>query len=395
MKNLLFALIVSGISSAQVYPPSGGGSGGGGSPLYKASFTTTTMLAVSAAVHMQGTAPFDGGCFDNATPAVAIALTAGYPHVAANGDITYDWVAAGSKTGYCLVGGSGAAGAAGGVLTGLYPDPGLADGIVTLAKLSAGLLQGAGTKILTATGTYTSGNVLRSDSNGTPIDAGVALSSIVLSSRQINCGLGLTGCGDLSTDRTLAVVADTLTERVRVSSSGTLAGTRQEVNFIASTNVNILVQDNPGSNRVDVTISATGGGGGGSCGTGNGNLICATPNGSSGASGLRAMVAADIADQLISVAKLAAVSGSSSTVATITGALTAGDCLTLDANGNIKDVGFGCGTYVGLPPASTTFTAQTSVTLSNQFGSPDVYAICYDSNDAYILTGWTVGKSVV
>ena len=86
----------------------------------------------------------------------------------------------------------------------------------------------------------------------------------VPNTRLVSAGVGLAGGGDLSADRTLAVVADTTVQRNRISYNGTLTGTRQEINFIPGANVNISVADNSANNRVDVTISATGGGTGGS-----------------------------------------------------------------------------------------------------------------------------------
>lgn len=57
---------------------------------------------------------------------------------------------------------------------------------------------------------------------------------------------------------TLSVVADSVVEKVRVSLAGSLVGTRREVNFIQGSNTTLTVTDNSGSNRVDVTIAATG-----------------------------------------------------------------------------------------------------------------------------------------
>lgn len=50
---------------------------------------------------------------------------------------------------------------------------------------------------------------------------------------------------------------------VQVAVGGTVKGVHPEINFVAGTNVTIAGTDNPSSDRVDVTISATGGGGGG------------------------------------------------------------------------------------------------------------------------------------
>jgi len=50
---------------------------------------------------------------------------------------------------------------------------------------------------------------------------------------------------------------------LQAAANGTVAGVRPEINLIAGTNTTITAADNPGQNRVDVTINATGGGGGG------------------------------------------------------------------------------------------------------------------------------------
>lgn len=75
----------------------------------------------------------------------------------------------------------------------------------------------------------------------------------------ITAGAGLTGGGDLSTDRTLAVANDASTQKVRISKAGTLVGTRQELNLIEGSNVTLTTTDNGGSNRVDVTVAAAAG----------------------------------------------------------------------------------------------------------------------------------------
>lgn len=62
----------------------------------------------------------------------------------------------------------------------------------------------------------------------------------------------------LPTDEVIAAVA-----KVEVAKAGTLQGTRKRINLIEGSNVTLTVADNPGSDRVDVTIAASGGGGGG------------------------------------------------------------------------------------------------------------------------------------
>jgi hypothetical protein len=89
------------------------------------------------------------------------------------------------------------------------------------------------------------------------------ISGAVPSTRQIIAGTGLTGGGPLSADVTLNVAPDTTVQRIRYSYNGTLKGTRPEVNLIPGSNVTLSVADNPGTNRIDVTVAAAGGGSGG------------------------------------------------------------------------------------------------------------------------------------
>lgn len=81
--------------------------------------------------------------------------------------------------------------------------------------------------------------------------------------RSIATSTGLTGGGDLSADRTLSVVDDTTTQRIRVSEGGVLTGTRRELNFIEGSNITITQADDVANNRVNMTIAAASGGGGG------------------------------------------------------------------------------------------------------------------------------------
>jgi hypothetical protein len=102
-----------------------------------------------------------------------------------------------------------------------------------------------------------------------PVDAGgqtisnLVIAGYVPTSRQILTGTGLAGGGDLSADRTLTVVNDTTTQRHRISNSGALIATRQELNFIQGANVTITAADDTPNNRVNLTIASTGGGGSG------------------------------------------------------------------------------------------------------------------------------------
>lgn len=48
------------------------------------------------------------------------------------------------------------------------------------------------------------------------------------------------------------------TQKVQVAKAGTVTGTRKQINLIDGSNVTVTVTDNPGQDRVDVTVSATG-----------------------------------------------------------------------------------------------------------------------------------------
>lgn len=92
---------------------------------------------------------------------------------------------------------------------------------------------------------------------------GTLTSGGVPTSRQIIAGTGLSGGGDLSADRTLAVTNDSTTQKLEVAANGTLQGTRKRINFISGTNATVTAVDDSTNNKVDVTISATGSGGAG------------------------------------------------------------------------------------------------------------------------------------
>jgi hypothetical protein len=49
---------------------------------------------------------------------------------------------------------------------------------------------------------------------------------------------------------------------LQVAGNGTVAGSRPEINVVAGTNITVAALDNPGANRVDVTVTSTAGGAG-------------------------------------------------------------------------------------------------------------------------------------
>ncbi len=81
-------------------------------------------------------------------------------------------------------------------------------------------------------------------------------STLVTTGRQVQTGTGLTGGGDLSSDRTLSVVADSTRQLINVKNAGSSVGTRPIINF-SGTGITSIVDD---GTEIDITISGSGGG---------------------------------------------------------------------------------------------------------------------------------------
>ena len=79
---------------------------------------------------------------------------------------------------------------------------------------------------------------------------------------QPGTGVGILNGDGVAANPTISVTADTTKQQVSVALAGTEAGVRSQVNFIQGSGTTLTVADNPGNNRVDVTITAGGGGGG-------------------------------------------------------------------------------------------------------------------------------------
>lgn len=65
--------------------------------------------------------------------------------------------------------------------------------------------------------------------------------------------------GALKVTGTATISNNTSTQKIKVDKNGTLVGTRQEINLIEGSNVTLTVSDNAGSDRVDITVAASGG----------------------------------------------------------------------------------------------------------------------------------------
>ena len=128
---------------------------------------------------------------------------------------------------------------------------------LTIPALTANafLFSGVG-GLLTSTAAPTNGQVLIGSTGAAPSLAALTQGTGILITN---------GAGSI----TIAQVADTVNQQVRISNGGTLVGTRREVNFIPGSNVTLTISDNAGSNRVDVTIAASTGGAVGGSGTAN------------------------------------------------------------------------------------------------------------------------------
>jgi hypothetical protein len=94
-------------------------------------------------------------------------------------------------------------------------------------------------------------------------------------------------------------------------------------------------------------------------------------------------------------------SGNTTSFATTSGALTSGDCVKIDANGNLADNGAGCGANSNTPHtqdflAVTNFTAgtTTSLTLSSAPTSTDLLIIAFDGVWQNANT-WSLAGAVV
>lgn len=106
MKTITLLFICAGLASAVcgydplletvTCPPGPGATGGA----FSAAFAAATGSTVTAATHGKGTAVWSV-CVDNATPTNTIVQTAGFPTIAANGDVVNAWT--GSKTGVCYI----------------------------------------------------------------------------------------------------------------------------------------------------------------------------------------------------------------------------------------------------------------------------------------------------
>ena len=75
-------------------------------------------------------------------------------------------------------------------------------------------------------------------------------------------GISITNGDGVAGNVVIAVTPDSTYEQVNILSNGTAISTRSYLNLISGTGMTISPVDNSGSNRCDITFTATGGGGG-------------------------------------------------------------------------------------------------------------------------------------
>lgn len=182
-------------TAAQVTSIPSGVGGGTGTPAYSATVTSQTTLTVSAGTHGQGTAPI-AFCFDNATPANAVACA--YTRNA-SGTVVFTWSPSFSGTVVITSGSGGGAGATTACEI-VIGDPGAATPILADDNDAPALCANVSGSTQTITAIACWANV------GTPtvrpIITGGAANSLL--SADLTCGTGSYATGTLNGTPTLA-----------------------------------------------------------------------------------------------------------------------------------------------------------------------------------------------
>ena len=84
-----------------------------------------------------------------------------------------------------------------------------------------------------------------------------AVSGAVPNTRNINTSTGLSGGGNLASDLTLSVTANSTQQLVAVQNNGVAVGTRQIHNFIPGTGVTLTGADDSANGRANLTVALT------------------------------------------------------------------------------------------------------------------------------------------
>ena len=203
---------------------------------------------------------------------------------------------------------------------------------------------GNGAQTASSTGTHTTNNCAKWDANGNVVDAG------------ITCAGGSSGGSGTVNSASTGQFAYYAANGSTVSGHTLVAG---DIPSLSSLYQGLLSFTGNGTKTASSTGSLTANDcakwdangnvvdAGAACGTatlpsGAAHLFIATPSGSSGASGLRAIVASDI--PALSYQAPLTFTGSGAKTASSTGAITANDCAKWDSAGNVIDAGAVCGT---------------------------------------------------
>jgi hypothetical protein len=138
--------------------------------------------------------------------------------------------------------------------TGGFTDP-------TTTKGDLIVNNGSGVTRLGTGGAPSNGLMLTADSTQTLGVRWGQVTGFVPTTRKINPGLGISitpPSNDLSQDLTISVIPDSMQQQVVIEQGGAVQGIRSYLNFLAGPGIAVNAADNPGSNRVDLTFTATG-----------------------------------------------------------------------------------------------------------------------------------------